>query len=154
MFPLLGFWPDNEVEAGACLSSAISCGRLQGGGLIEVCLLIPASCFQKCCIVLKGKTEKLYAYILNVVTGAKMTSVIVLCWRGITIRLGFILPSYQVDLAELPPAALHSHALTYLQPEASIFGVHQSEETLLFVRHCVVNRPSGVFWDTERMEYE
>lgn len=30
-----------------CLSHSISCGRQQGGGLIEVGLLIPASCLRK-----------------------------------------------------------------------------------------------------------
>lgn len=66
MFPLLGFCTDNEAEAGACPSSAVSCGRLQGGGLVE------ASCLQKCSIVLKGKIKNsLYDNTPRAVTCAK-----------------------------------------------------------------------------------
>lgn len=79
MFSLLGSWPDSVAEAGVCLSSPASSGRLQGGGLIEVCLPIPASCLQKCLHCLTGRDLKLALRLDSTCTDlCRMSSTIVL----------------------------------------------------------------------------
>lgn len=155
MFPLLGPWPDNEAEAGACLSSAASCGRLLGGGLPSD----PSFLFPETLHCLKGQ-EWNCKTLCSHSDRCKSWPVGLCCAEerggeegGITIRLGFILPPYQVDLAELPPAALHSHALTYICSQRRLFLVSINQRRLYCLSGAVsLTGPLGGFWDTERME--
>lgn len=79
MFSLLGSWPDSVAEAGVCLSGPAFSGRLQGGGLIEVCLPISASCLQKILHRLTGQDLKLTLRSHSTCTDlCRMTSTIVL----------------------------------------------------------------------------
>lgn len=58
-------------------SVPVSCGRLQGGCLVEVCLLSPASCPPKCSIVLKGKMKNSHYDYTQHSDLCNMTSIIV-----------------------------------------------------------------------------
>lgn len=99
MFPLLGFWPDNEAETGACLCRGTSYGRQSVSRRTYRRSPAAASWLSKVSIVFKGQDwNTVYAttqYDFNLNACAP-------------VRLRFFLPPYQVPLPNFP--WLHSFA--------------------------------------------